>query len=70
VSESANSRHDVVKTAKSVGFEDVDETNVDEPLDYHSSELANENLLELENNMNDESQEPFLLRPSNSFQQN
>jgi hypothetical protein len=42
--------------AKSVRFEDVDETNVDELLESHSSELANEDL----NNMNDDSLEPFL----------
>jgi hypothetical protein len=54
---------------KSVGFEYVYETNVDELLESHSSELANEGL-EMENNMNDESQEPFSLSPSKSFQQN
>jgi hypothetical protein len=56
--------------AKSVGFED-DEINVDKLLESHSSELANENLLEMKTNMNDESQQPpFLLSPSNNFQQN
>jgi hypothetical protein len=49
--------------ARSVGFEDVDETNVDELLESHSSELANEDLLEIENNMNDESEEPFFAEP-------
>jgi hypothetical protein len=49
--------------AKSVGFEDVDETNVDELLESYLSELANEDLLEMENNMNDESQEPFFAEP-------
>jgi hypothetical protein len=34
--------------AKSVRFEDVDETNVDELPESHSSELANEDLLEME----------------------
>jgi hypothetical protein len=36
---------------------------VDELLESHSSELANEDLLEMENNMNDESQEPFISEP-------
>jgi hypothetical protein len=49
--------------AKSVGFEDVDETNMDELLESHSSEFANEDHLEMENNMNDESQEPFFSEP-------
>jgi hypothetical protein len=49
--------------AKSVGFEIVDETNVDELLESQSSELANEDLLEMENNMNDESQEPLFAEP-------
>jgi hypothetical protein len=49
--------------AKSIEFEDVDETNVDELIESHSSELANEDLLEMENNMNDESQEPFFVQP-------
>jgi hypothetical protein len=40
--------------------EDADETNVDELLESHSSELANEDLTEMENNMNDESRELFL----------
>jgi hypothetical protein len=52
----------VLKLAKSVGYEDVDETNVDELLESHSSELANEDL-EMENNMKDESQEPFFAEP-------
>jgi hypothetical protein len=71
-SEFDNSGHDIVKLAnwQTVGFEDVDETNEDELLESRSSELANEDLLEMENNLNDESQEPFLLIPSNSFQQN
>jgi hypothetical protein len=46
--------------AKSVVFEDVDETNVVQLLESHSSGLANEDLLEMGNNMNDESQEPFI----------
>jgi DNA-directed RNA polymerase specialized sigma24 family protein len=45
--------------AKSVGFEDVEETNLDELLESHSSELANEDLLQMKNNLNDESQEPI-----------
>jgi hypothetical protein len=44
---------------KSVGSDDVDETSVDELLGSHSSVLNNKDLLEVENNMNDESQEPF-----------
>jgi hypothetical protein len=48
---------------ESVGFEDVDETNVDELLESHSPELANEDFLGTENNMNDESQEPFFAEP-------
>jgi hypothetical protein len=43
--------------SKSIGFEEVD---VDELLESHSSELATEDLLEMENNMNDDSQEPSL----------
>jgi hypothetical protein len=49
--------------AKSVEFEDVDETNVEELLESHSSDLTNEDLLKMENNMNDESQEPFFAEP-------
>jgi hypothetical protein len=44
--------------AKSDGFDEVDETNVDELLESRSSTLANEDLLEMENNMNDENQKP------------
>jgi hypothetical protein len=40
-----------------------DEINVNEVLKSHSSQLANEYLLEMENEMNDKSQEPFLLSP-------
>jgi DNA topoisomerase VI subunit B len=39
------------------------ETNVDEMLESSPSELANEDLLELENNTNDDSHEPFLSEP-------
>jgi hypothetical protein len=46
---------------KPVGCEGVDETNVHELLESHSSELANEDL-EIENNMND-GQEPFFDEP-------
>jgi hypothetical protein len=57
-----------VKMAKCFGFESVDETDMDELLESHSSELANEDLLEMENNMKVRS--PFLLSPSDRFQQN
>jgi hypothetical protein len=49
--------------AKSVGVEDVDETNVDELLESQSSELANEDLLEMENNMNDEKSGALFAEP-------
>jgi hypothetical protein len=54
--------------AKSVDFEDVNETNVDDLLESHSSELANEERLEMENNMNYESQEPFFPEPIKQLQ--
>jgi hypothetical protein len=37
---------------------------VDELLESHSSELANEDLLEMENKMDDESQKPFFTEPT------
>jgi hypothetical protein len=49
--------------AKSIGFKHVNDTNVDELLESRSSELANKDLLEMENNVNDERQEPFFAEP-------
>jgi hypothetical protein len=43
---------------------------VDDLLESHSSELTNEDLLEMENNVNDESQEPSFADPIKQFQQN
>jgi hypothetical protein len=43
---------------------------VDELLEFHSSELANENLIEMKNNMNDESQKPLFAEPINQLQRN
>nr|CAD7437406.1 unnamed protein product [Timema bartmani] len=48
--ELSNSRHDI----QDVGFEDTDQTNVDELLQYHSTELTNKDLQEMENGIKDE----------------
>ena len=47
--ELSNSRQDIVDMARSVGFEDVDQANVDELLQSHLSEITNEDLLEMKN---------------------
>jgi hypothetical protein len=51
--ELSNSRRDIVDSARAVGFEDVDEVNVDELLQFHTEELTNEDLLELEKDLNE-----------------
>jgi hypothetical protein len=55
--ELSNSRRDIVDSARAVGFEDVDEANVDEFLRSHTEELTNEDLLELEKDLNEKGDE-------------
>jgi hypothetical protein len=49
--------------AKSAGFEDIDETNVDELLESYSCDLDNEDFLEMGNIIIDARQEPFFAEP-------
>jgi hypothetical protein len=64
--EPGNSRHAIVGMARTVGFEDVDEANVEELFQSHSEGLSNENLVELEKELNDEDGESSDV---NTFQQ-
>nr|CAD7409972.1 unnamed protein product [Timema cristinae] len=57
------------KILQDVGSEDVDQANVDEFLQSHSLELTNEDLLEMENSIKDEEQEPCLTVQGPSQQQ-
>jgi hypothetical protein len=55
--EISNSRHAIIDMARSLGFEEVNEANVKELLQYHMEELSNEDLLELEKEQSDENDE-------------
>lgn len=45
--ELSNSGCDIVDMARSVGFMDVDQANVDKLLQFHTTELTNEDLLKI-----------------------
>jgi predicted urease superfamily metal-dependent hydrolase len=45
-----------------LGFEDVDEANVDELLRSHTEELTNEDLLELEKDLNKKGDESSVVK--------
>jgi hypothetical protein len=49
--------------ARSVGFEDVDQANVDELLKSHLSELTNEDLLEMENDRENDKEGELSVEP-------
>jgi hypothetical protein len=49
--------------ARSVGFEDVDQANVDELLQSHLSELTNEDLLEMENDRENDKEGELIVEP-------
>ena len=53
-----SSRHAVVDMARSVGFEDVDEANVDELLQSRSEEPTTEDFLALEKEIDGEEEDP------------
>jgi hypothetical protein len=61
--ELSNSRCDIVDSARAVGFEDVDEANVDELLRPHTEELTNDYLLELEKDLNEKGDESSVVKP-------
>ena len=61
--ELSNSRQDIVDMARSVGFEDVDQANVDELLQSHLSEITNEDLLEMENDRENDKEGELSVEP-------
>ena len=55
--------------ARSVGFEDAHQANVDELLQSNLSEITNEDLLEMENDRENDKEGSLVLNPSNTFLQ-
>jgi hypothetical protein len=51
--EIGNSRHAIIDLARTVGFEDVYQANVEELFQYHMEKHSNQNLLGLEKELND-----------------
>jgi hypothetical protein len=58
-----NSRCATVHLARTVGFEDVDEANVEELLQSHMEGHSNANILELEKELNDDDNESPYVKP-------
>jgi hypothetical protein len=61
--ELSNSRQDIIDMARAVGFEDVEQANVDELLQSHLSELTNEDLLEMENDRENDKEGELNVEP-------
>jgi hypothetical protein len=51
--EIGNSSHAIIDLATTVGFEDVDQANMEELFQYHMEKLSNQNILGLERELND-----------------
>jgi hypothetical protein len=54
--EIGNSRCAIIDMARTVGFVDADQVNVEELFQSHTEELSNENLLELKKELNEDNE--------------